>query len=211
MAEETVIGCILAGGESRRFDYRSKGLQSLSGRPMIAAVIDRLQSQVAELYINSQHDDYEQFGLGCFADINHPFQGPLSGLLSCMLHTKKHHPTANWLAIAPCDAPFLPTDMVNNLLSESMSTNEQTRICCYSYQNELQPTFSLWHTSLLSSLETIINEKKIGGFKGFLKISQEPYSTVEYPEVTDAVPQPFFNINTAEDLAIAEQYYAATE
>ena len=66
MAEAPITGLVLAGGAARRLQAAhpgaDKGLLPLSGRPLIAWVIDNLAPQVQDLVISANRhlDDYRQ-------------------------------------------------------------------------------------------------------------------------------------------------------
>ena len=97
-----------------------KGLRRLHGRPMVAAVIERFAPQVGELLINANQNIgvYAQFGYRVIPDVIGGYAGPLAGLHAAL--TAATHPL---VATAPCDSPFLPTDVVARLL-EAMLTDQ---------------------------------------------------------------------------------------
>lgn len=194
-----VAGAIIAGGESRRFDMAPKGLQTLAGKPLIEHVINRFKPQVKNLFINGNPVIYGGLGLNCIADITPPFQGPLAGLYSCLQFVAEQYPDAQWLALAPCDTPFLPHDLVDTLINHS----SKSPIRCISLANNLQPTLSLWQVSLLPLVKDAVVNQRIAGFKQFLTTLQDSnieWSSVEYN--ADALDS-FMNINTPADLKLA--------
>lgn len=204
-----ITGYILAAGRSSRLPKQHKGLQLLRQKPLIAHVIERFAPQVNHLYINSHVADYAQFDYPLLADQNGLFNGPLNGLLSCMQHALKHHPNIEWLAITPCDAPFLPSDMVSQLANAQTSAMAR----CYATQETLQPTFSLWNVQLLNTLTEAVSKQQLGGFKAFIHLLQQQDDRLFYPldwpveessqSINPSLPA-FFNINTPADLLEAE-------
>lgn len=194
---EKVVGCILAGGQSRRFNFEKKGLQQLGGITLVERVIKRFQPQVSNIYINTPHQTYQQYQLPLISDESDSFDGPLAGLTACLEHCKHHHSEAKWLAIAPCDAPFLPKDMVQQLLRNK----KQAQVCLFSYQQHLQPTFSLWHVDVLDDVRAATTQHGMIGFKQFLQQWEQAPSIIEHPKQEVS---PFYNINTPEDLSQAE-------
>ncbi|MDQ1345497.1 MAG: molybdenum cofactor guanylyltransferase [Pseudomonadota bacterium] len=105
-----VTGLVLAGGRALRMGGAAKGLAQLHGQPMIAQVIARLRPQVAGLMLNANRPDYAAFGLPLVADVVPDYAGPLAGVHAGLLAC----PTP-WLVTVPCDAPFVPTDLVARL------------------------------------------------------------------------------------------------
>lgn len=200
-----IAGYILAGGESRRFNCAIKGLQPLNEKPMIQHVIERFEPQVDSLTINSHFIEYTQFELATVGEKN-TFKGPLSGLLHCMQHMHDYYPSAEWLAIVPCDAPFLPKDMISLLTDSNDNEHNNYRAQCFSYANELQPTFSIWHKDLLNDLQATVVEQQWGGLKIFLKhLSEHVDDAVNVVEYAQQTINPFFNINSEKDLSEAHK------
>lgn len=196
--KNNIVAYVLAGGESRRFGNKVKGMQLLHGKPLVQHVINRLLPQVHSVNINSHIEDYTHLGHNMINDIGEPFQGPLSGLLACMKDLNKNHLNSEWLLITPCDSPFIPKDMVDHLLKNINSHLAS----CISYENNWQPPFSMWHKSLLPQIENAVLDKQWGGLKKFLKTFGDSVNVIEYPEQEN---NPFFNINCIEELQQAEK------
>ncbi|MEJ8567342.1 molybdenum cofactor guanylyltransferase MobA [Elongatibacter sediminis] len=189
-------GVILAGGRARRMGGCGKALLSLSGKPLLGHVIERLAPQVDGLVLSVEcrDENLERFGLEQVPDPNPGGGGPLGGLLAALSCLPEG---SDWLLLAPCDAPFLPPDLGSRLLRSAV---EQSRPGALArYQGELQPTFSLWHRSLEPEIRRAVVERGLGGFKQFLDLV--PLPAVDWPE---SDPPPFFNINTPEALERAE-------
>ena len=70
------------------------------------------------------------------------------------------------------------------------------------YQGVAQPTFSLWHKRLLANIENALLVEQLGGFKPLLDKLNSVY--VDWPEQPI---NPFFNINTPEQLKEAEAVF----
>jgi molybdopterin-guanine dinucleotide biosynthesis protein A len=185
-------GVILAGGLSRRMQGRTKALLNLNGLPLIQHVIDRLSPQVSDLILSVETyaNEFDQFGLPQLADPRSGSQGPLGGLLAALESIDKDEP---WLLLAPCDAPFIPHDLGQRLMQ--FAFENEFPVCVIRYETELQPTFSLWHKSLLPQLRTAVLQDNMGGFKQFLKQLE-----VGVFDWASEETSPFFNINTAGQL-----------
>ena len=187
-----VDGVILAAGRSSRVGSVNKTQVPLGGRSLLSAVAARVRPQVERLLING---DPAICGEQAVADRVQGFQGPLAGLYSALCSDQLS--TAEYLLLVPCDGPFVPT----NLAAELYATTVQTAadIACVRYQGFAQPTFSLWHKRALPDIEQALLVEKNGGFKPLLQRLNAVY--LDWPEQQ---PNPFFNINTPEDLALAE-------
>lgn len=109
-----ISAVILAGGQSRRFDYDDKGLLEWQGMALIKHVISRLEPQTDQIIINcNQHfDSYHDFGYQICQDTLEGFQGPLAGIQAA-LPLVQH----KYALISPCDIPLLPKNLVKQLLT----------------------------------------------------------------------------------------------
>jgi len=108
-------GVVLAGGLSVRMGI-DKALAPLAGQPLIAHVAARLDPQVDALFVNANGDlaRFRGIGRAIVADAGaRPGGGPLAGVAAALAYASLLG--AQWLATAPCDAPFLPLDLVARL------------------------------------------------------------------------------------------------
>lgn len=190
-------GVILAGGRSSRMAVERKALLELSGRPLLAHVIDRLQSQLDTLLLSCENQtaEFDDFNLTVVPDLLPGYRGPLTGLCSA-LQFMIAKGQDNGLVLCPCDAPFIPLDLVKTLVDAGQG--ESTPVVVVSYQGALQPTFSLWHQHHFPLIHEAVTERGQGGLKHML--TSIPHRIVEWPSKQ---PSPFFNVNTPEDLKAA--------
>ena len=194
-----VDGLILAAGRSTRMVTGNKVQALLAGKTLLEQVVQRLAPQVGSLFING---DPALCGEACrehsypfIADKLDDFQGPLTGLYSAL--TSDQLSDARYLMLTPCDGPFIPDNLVAELYQ--LIVSESADIACIRYQGSAQPTFTLWNKSVVDAVEKALLVDKKGGFKPLLKTLHTVY--LDWPE--QAV-NPFFNINSREDLALAE-------
>ena len=203
-----IIGVLLAGGQGRRMrktltgvDPRSvdKCLMPLGQRPLIHHVITRAAPQVSRLLLNTNSDPkrFKDFPLTIVQDIAPGNLGPLIGILSAMKWIHEHRPHCQWLASFATDSPFFPLNMVARLLQTA--TTKPSLLSSVKSAHHTHPVFALWSVSLYEELRTFIlkeNRRKMHEF-----FSQHGVSWIDFPS---RGIDPFFNINTAEDLAKAE-------
>ena len=140
-----ITGLILAGGRGQRVGGADKGWLIYEGRPLIVSVIERLAPQVGPLLISANRnvERYAAYGeiVGDdLADVSgERFAGPLIGVLSGLRRAR-----TDWVAIVPCDAPHLPTDLVTRLMGATLGTGATA--ACASVHGRLQPVFALVQT-----------------------------------------------------------------
>lgn len=200
-AERTgCAGAILAGGQSSRMDGRSKALAPLAGQPMIQHVIERLRPQVNTLLVSIEAgtEEFDSLPYTLVEDLVPSHRGPLSGLYS-VLQYMTDRLDATWLLLCPCDAPFVPAELGPTLLDAAMQGG--TPVAVAAYDGQVQPTFSLWHRKTLDEVRVSVLQKGRGGLMEMCH--RFPRATVQWPE---QAPPPFFNVNTAEDLARARAW-----
>jgi len=197
MTMKQPAGVILAGGRSRRMGVGRKALLEINGRTLLACVIERLQPHLNPLLLSCEGEtsDFDDFGLEVIPDLLPGYRGPLTGLYSA-LQTLSDRGNDNGLVLCPCDTPFIPANLVRTLLDENQ--DEPGAVVVISYRGVLQPTFSLWQNHHLPVIRTAMLDKGIGGLKRVLL--SLPHKIVEW---APAEPDPFFNVNTPEDLKTA--------
>ena len=190
-------GVILAGGRSSRMGGRRKALLELNGQPLLSHISSRLQSYVEPLILSCENEtgEFDSFDLKQVADLLPGFRGPLMGLYSALQYLSERGQN-NGLILCPCDAPFIPDNLVSVLLDAVEGENKPVAVV--SYQGVLQPTFSLWQNQHLAVVRETVVSKGFGGLKHLLK--SLPHEIVEW-ETTE--PSPFFNVNTPEELKSA--------
>lgn len=211
-----VWGLVLAGGQSRRFTHGAKALEPLGGQPMIAHVLRRLVPQVAEVRISTGPGSLaldrlpeDLRGIPCLFDTEPRFRGPLAGLAVGLAALAEHAerqtgsgPEPEWLQLAPCDAPFLPTDLAERLLTVSPSSAAgEDLVIVPRAEGCLQPTFAVWHVSTLEAVQSALANRGGAGLLDVLR--QLPHRVVNWPVTT---PPVFFNVNTREDLVQAADW-----
>jgi molybdopterin-guanine dinucleotide biosynthesis protein A len=150
------------------------------------------------LSCESDTSDFDSYGLAIVPDLLPDYRGPLTGLYSTLqyLNDEGHN---NGLVLCPCDAPFVPDNLVQVLLDADQS--DQKPVIAISYQGVLQPTFSLWQNHHLPVIRQAVVGKGMGGLKHLL--TSIPHTIVEW---ATEEPSPFFNVNTPRELETAAQW-----
>lgn len=197
-------GLILAGGRASRMsgtdaNWVDKGRFVVAGIPLLTRVLARLSPQVDRIALSANGDPnrWADLDLPVLADADPDRPGPLAGVLAGL----------DWAAATGCphivtaaaDTPFLPPDLVPRLLAAAApsglalaGTEEAGRVWP-------QPTFGLWPVALRDDLRAALAEgtrkilhwtEKHGA--GLAMFPSEPFD-------------PFFNVNTPDDLTRAEQ------
>jgi len=193
------LGVILAGGLSRRMGGGDKGLLLLGARSLLGRVCDGLAPQCAQLVLNANGDPgrFAGFGLPVVADSPPDFAGPLAGVLAGLEWAARHAPTVSEIVTFPADTPFPPVDLVERLQGARRATAAAVAVAASAGRRH--HVIALWSTALAPALRRALIEegvRKVGAFA-----ERFPLVAVEW----SATPlDPFFNVNTPNDLAAAE-------
>ena len=187
---------ILAGGQANRTGGGDKGRLMLGDQSLIQRVIERITPQVDAVVLNANGDlsRFDDLDLPVVADSIEGFPGPLAGVLAGMdWAAEQGH---EWLISVAADTPSFPKDLAARLAEHDTPVvlaatpdPERGRLP--------QPTFGRWRVALRHDLRAALNE-------GVRKIRQWTQAQGETLVVFDEGD--FFNINTPDDLAWAEQH-----
>ncbi|MBB93654.1 MAG: molybdenum cofactor guanylyltransferase MobA [Rhodobacteraceae bacterium] len=194
------LGVILAGGLARRMGGGDKGLLDLGNQPILAHVIDRLAPQVGGLALNANGDParFAGHGLPVVADSIEGFAGPLAGVLAGLDWAAGQG--ADSIVTAAADTPFFPRDLVARLVAASSGQAHPLVLAATPDDRRgrvRHPTFGLWPVALRDDLRAALGD-------GLRKVVLWTDAHDGREALFDAgPPDPFFNVNTPEDLATA--------
>ncbi|MBE0454978.1 molybdenum cofactor guanylyltransferase MobA [Roseovarius autotrophicus] len=202
------LGVILAGGQATRMGGGDKGLLALGDGVILDHVIARFAPQVGALALNANGDParFARFGLPVLADPLPGYPGPLVGVLAGLDWAAGQGAEA--IVSVAADTPFFPCDLVPRLqlaaegmahplvlaatprgvaATRSMSRGGHVR----------HPTFGLWPVALRHDLRAALE----GGLRKVVLWTEKQGGREALFDETDA----FFNVNTPEDLALAQR------
>jgi molybdenum cofactor guanylyltransferase len=185
---QEITGLVLSGGRASRMGGIDKGLATFGGRKLVERVIERIRPQVGSLMISANRnvDTYRAFGFPVLldeADGLEPFPGPLAGLLAGLRAAK-----TPWLAAVPCDAPFLPLDLVARLAA-SLGTSHAAMACV---GDRAEPVFCLLHVDLADDLAAALANGERRAESWLRGIGAAPAVFLQ--------PENFANLNTLQEL-----------
>jgi len=192
------VGVLLAGGRSRRMGGGDKCLRPLAGRPLLQHAVARAAPQVDRLVINANGDSarFAAFGLPVIADMVGGFAGPLAGVLTGLCWAHENAPACSHVATFATDVPFFPTDLVERLEAAVAAGAD---MACAESGGRTQPVFGLWPVRLRDALRHALMAERIAKVECWT--ARFACAHVRYE--TEPI-DPFFNINTPDDLAAAE-------
>ncbi|MCP4819742.1 MAG: molybdenum cofactor guanylyltransferase MobA [Shimia sp.] len=205
------LGVILAGGQATRMGGGDKGRHMLGDRTILQHVVDRLEPQVAGLALNANGDSarFDDLSLPVIADNIGGFAGPLAGVLAGLDWAAEQG--ADTIVTAAADTPFFPCDLVPQLLLATEGMEHRLALAATPRgEGEVtksmsrsglvrHPTFGIWPVALRGSLRSALDD---GLRKVVLWTDPHDGRLAEFPT---AGGDPFFNVNTADDLEEARR------
>ncbi|WP_419740566.1 molybdenum cofactor guanylyltransferase MobA [Ruegeria sp.] len=204
------LGVILAGGLATRMGGGDKGLLQIGGQSLLSHVIERLCPQVDSLALNANGDAarFAEWDLPVLPDSIEGYAGPLAGVLAGLDWAAEQG--ADRIVTAAADTPFFPRDLVARLTEVAqgqthplvLATTPRTgdgALKSGGKKVNRHPTFGLWPVALRDDLRAALND---GLRKVVLWTDKHDGREALFP----ADPfDPFFNVNTPDDLVRAEK------
>ncbi|WP_095587850.1 molybdenum cofactor guanylyltransferase MobA [Actibacterium ureilyticum] len=201
-------GVILAGGLATRMGGGDKCLLPLRSGTLLDAVIARAAPQMGALALNANGDParFDDYGLPVLPDSIGGYPGPLAGVLAGLDWAVEQG--ADRIVTVAADTPFFPTDLVARLQAASAGQTHPLVLAATPRGGEVtksmkgglirHPTFGLWPVALRDDLRAALRD---GLKKVVLWTDRHDGRLAEFP-VNGF--DPFFNINTPDDLTEAE-------
>lgn len=195
------LGVILAGGQARRMGGGDKGRLLLGGQSLLGRVVDRLGPQVGAMALNANGDcaRFSDLDIPVIADSVAGFAGPLAGVLAGLDWAAEQG--ADTIVTAAADTPFFPCDLVPRLLAEAEGQAHPLVLAATPDPERgvnRHPTFGLWPVALRDDLRAAL----AGGLRKVVLWSDSHGGRLAMFPVDPF--DPFFNVNTPEDLDCAE-------
>ena len=199
MSEHNILGAILAGGQSRRMG-KDKLFLELNNKKLIEYTIDKVKKYLKNVIIitNQKNEFFLKKNLITVEDCIKGQLGPLVGILTAMKWAKQNLKECSWIATFPCDTPFFPETIIQKFIEKSKK--KDSLLLCASSHGRKHNIFGLWSIELYEKLEDDLinnNIRKVQDWIEKNKITNVEFNFEEY--------DPFFNINTLDDLEAAKK------
>ncbi len=189
-----LTGIILAGGKGIRLG-RNKGLAKLQGKHLIEYVVSNLLEVCDEILISSNTAQCEKFGYRTIPDI-YSGKGPMAGIHACLKASKNEHNI-----VVSVDTPFVGKDFIKFMLDKK--GNGLIAAPWYG-KDYYEPLCAYYNKKVVREMESFFEK---GNYKLPDLFKAVPFTAVSIPKMADFNhPMLFHNINTEEDLLLAEKY-----
>ena len=196
MKHNNILPVVLAGGKSKRFG-EDKSQAKLRGKILIDYILRETNNFNEVLIVANNPINHLNSDKIIIIEDYKKNLGPLGGILSAMKWVKKNNKKYQWIASFPSDTPFFKMDNFNEFLKR---VNEKESELFFMKSGEKRHNiFGLWSVHLVDQLEKDleIGTRKVERWANDIGVNIINMSF----EKRD----PFFNINTKEDLKIAEK------
>ena len=197
MYHNNILGTVLAGGKSQRFG-EDKSQVKLDGKLLIDYILSEIIDEFKEIVIvsNNQINFQNSEKITLIEDLKKD-QGPLGGVLSAMKWIKEKNKDYKWISTFPVDTPFFKKEILQNFLHEI--NLEESKLFFIKSNNTRHNIFGIWSIDLMEKLEKDLS-------KGERKVEVWANSVgVKVINMEFLNKDPFFNINTKEDLEKAKE------
>lgn len=189
--DEEIAVVVLAGGEGRRIGG-GKPLRMLGGETLMARALRQAGAFSDRVALAVRHPAQFRAPEGTMLISDAPIEGPLGGLAAALAWAGEQGRAA--VLTLPCDTPFVPPDLGPRL---RVAIGGHAAALASS-GGRLHPVCGLWRVTALEHLPAYAatGRRSLWGFAETIG-----FATVDWPvEPAD----PYFNVNTADDLAEAE-------
>ena len=192
MDHNKILGVVLAGGKSQRFG-EDKSQVKLHGKILIDYILSEIIDQFEEILIVTNNEIKFKFSkkISITNDLIEGV-GPLGGILTAMKWIKKNNKNYKWISTFPSDTPFFTKNELQIFYKKI--DIQKSKLFFIKNKKTRHNIFGLWSIDLMEKLD---NDLK----KGERKVEVwADTAGVEIINIEYEKKDPFFNINTKEDL-----------
>ena len=196
MDHNNILGTVLAGGKSQRFG-EDKSQVKLGDKLLIDYILSEVIEEFKEILVvsNSLIDFRKSEKITVIEDIKKNL-GPLGGVLTAMKWIKDNNKDYKWISTFPADTPFFKRSILQKFLQGIQP--EESKLFFIKSNNTRHNIFGIWSIDLMDKLEEDLNkgERKVELWANSIGVKT---INIEFQN-----EDPFFNINTKEDLEKAK-------
>ena len=192
MDHNNILGVVLAGGKSQRFG-EDKSQVKLGDKLLIDYILSEIIDEFNEVLVVSNNliEFKQSEKISLIKDFKKDL-GPLGGVLTAMKWVKDNNKDYQWISTFPADTPFFKNEILKDFLKR-INIGEG-KLFFINSNDTRHNIFGLWSLDLMDKLEEDLD-------KGERKVEVWANSIgVKNINMKFENKDPFFNINTKEDL-----------
>jgi molybdopterin-guanine dinucleotide biosynthesis protein A len=192
MDHNNILGVVLAGGKSQRFG-EDKSQVKLGGKLLIDYILSEIIDEFNEVLVVSNNliEFKQSEKISLIKDFKKDL-GPLGGVLTAMKWVKDNNKDYQWISTFPVDTPFFKNQILKDFFKKI--NMKEGKLFFINSNDTRHNIFGLWSLDLMDKLEEDLD-------KGERKVEVWANSIgVKNINMKFENKDPFFNINTKEDL-----------
>ena len=192
MEHNNILGTVLAGGKSQRFG-EDKSQVKLGDKLLIDYILSEIIDEFNEVLVVSNNliEFKQSEKISLIKDFKKDL-GPLGGVLTAMKWVKDNNKDYQWISTFPVDTPFFKNEILKDFLKRI--NIEEGKLFFINSNDTRHNIFGLWSLDLMDKLREDLD-------KGERKVEVWANSIgVKNINMKFENKDPFFNINTKEDL-----------
>jgi molybdopterin-guanine dinucleotide biosynthesis protein A len=198
MDYNSILGVVLAGGQSKRFG-EDKSQVRLGDKILIDFILSEIIDVFNEILIISNNDiKFLNSKKVTKIDDYKKDLGPLGGVLTAMKWIKENNKNYKWISTFPSDTPFFKKKNLQDFIKNI--NYKDSKLFFIKSNDKRHNIFGLWSVELLERLEDAVMKK--GERKVEVWANNVGVKTINMEFKNN---DPFFNINTKEDLEKAKE------
>ncbi len=192
-----VTGVILAGGESRRFDYVNKAFFEINGERIVERVFRVMRAVFDDIIVVTNNPaDYLKWDVRITTDI-FPCRSSMTGV-----HAGLFLAQTPYIFVCGCDTPFLKKELIETVLS---GLEKVVDVVVPQKENGwFEPLCAVYSRACLQPVERCLKEKTYDIRRIFEEVRVKSLGE-EVLRQADPELASFFNVNTPEDLRQARE------
>ena len=192
MDHNNILGVVLAGGKSQRFG-EDKSQVKLGDKLLIDYILSEIIDEFNEVLVVSNNliDFKQSEKISLIKDFKKDL-GPLGGVLTAMKWVKDNNKDYQWISTFPVDTPFFKNQILKDFFKKI--NMKEGKLFFINSNDTRHNIFGLWSLDLMDKLREDLD-------KGERKVEVWANSIgVKNINMKFENKDPFFNINTKEDL-----------
>ena len=194
-----ILSVVLAGGKSKRFG-EDKSKAKLRGKLLIDYILSQVIEEFNEVLIVT-NNPIKHISSEKIIKINDLKKnlGPLGGIFSAMKWVKDNNKSYKWIASFPVDTPLFKISIYRNFLKKV--NEKESKLFFMKFNQKRHNIFGLWSIDLIDQLEKDLEN-------GTRKVEKWANNIgVKIVNMSFDKDDPFFNINTKEDLETVKKNF----
>ena len=192
MDHNNILGTVLAGGKSRRFG-EDKSQVKLGDKLLIDYILSEIIDEFNEVLVVSNNliEFKQSEKISLIKDFKKDL-GPLGGVLTAMKWVKDNNKDYQWISTFPVDTPFFKNQILKDFFKKI--NMKEGKLFFINSNDTRHNIFGLWSLDLMDKLREDLDkgERKVEVWANNIGVKN---INMKFEN-----KDPFFNINTKEDL-----------